>query len=106
MRITQLPTGSVASTDYVAADNTTNGTRKLPIRLVVPIHKSGSLSSLPTTVSDSNITANHRVTDMKITGATTSFVLAWTTAAGSVTFSLSYGTFSACSIDYNLEVTE
>ena len=106
MRIIGLPSGSVASSDVIAADNSTNGTRKIPIRQMIPIHKSGSLSSLPATVSDANITANHRVTDMKITGATTSFVLAWTTAAGSITFSLSSGTFSACTIDYNLEVTQ
>ena len=106
MRIIGLPSGSVASSDVIAADNSTNGARKIPIRQMIPIHKSGSLSSLPTTVSDANITANHRVTDMKITGATTSFVLSWTTAAGSITFSLSSGTFSACTIDYNLEVTQ
>lgn len=31
MRITQLPTGTQASTDYIAVDNTSNGTRKIPV---------------------------------------------------------------------------
>ena len=70
-----------------------------------PIHLTTSVTSLPKVVYDTHITANHRVVDMKITGATTSFVLAWTTASGSVTFSLSSGTLSSCTLDYDLEIT-
>ena len=71
-----------------------------------PIHLSSSVTSLPKTISDAKITADHRVVDMKITGATTSYVLAWTTAAGSVTFSLSSGTFSNSTFDFDLEITQ
>ena len=106
MRITALPSGTPAATDYLAADNTTNGTRKIPVTDLTPIHLSQSVTSLPKTISDARITANHRVTDMKITGATTAYVVSWTTSAGSVVFSLSSGTFSSSTFDFNLEVTQ
>ena len=106
MRITALPTGTVASSDYFAADNTTNGTRKIPVNQLAPIHRSDSITSLPKTISVTGCTTNHRVVAPLITGATTSFVLAWSTASGSVTFSLSSGTFSSCTVDYNLEITQ
>ena len=110
MRITGLPTGSVTSDDQIAIDNTTNGTRKVNLSTYLasnrPIHKTESVTSLPKTITDANITASHRVVDMKITGATTSYVLSWTTSAGSVVFSLSSGTFSSSTFDFNLEITQ
>jgi len=118
MRIKDLPSGTVQSTDDIAIDNSTNGTRRVGLSTYVdaqaasavssnrPIHRSDSITSLPKTISVSGCTANHRVVAPLITGATTSFVLAWSTSSGSVTFSLSSGTFSSCTVDYNLEITQ
>ena len=126
MRIIALPTGTVSTTDQIAIDNSSDGTRKLTLDTYVqaeaaaqastvasgliaadrPLHFSSSVTSLPKTISDAKITADHRVTDCKITGATTSFVVAWTTSAGSVVFSLSSGTFSNSTFDFNLEITQ
>ena len=74
-----------------------------------PIHKSTSLSTLPTTVYDTNIDGDMICSDIVIDGATTSLKLRWTTADGdanndpSVTWSLESGTFSACTVEYNLQ---
>lgn len=130
MRIIGLPSGTVQSTDDIAIDNSTNGTRRVGLSTYVdgevtavatpiatseassavssdrPIYRSDSITSLPKTISVTGCTANHRVVAPLITGATTSFVLAWSTASGSVTFSLSSGTFSSCTVDYILEITQ
>lgn len=110
MRIIQLPSGTVQSTDQIAIDNSTNGTRKINLPDYINaerlIHKTTSLSSLPTTVNDASITSNHRVVSSQITGATTSFVIAWATANGSITWSLSSGTFSACTVDYYMGIPQ
>lgn len=110
MRITALPEGSLVSTDYMAVDNPTNGTRKVNIydyiEAKVPIHFSEAATALPKTISDARITADHRVVDLKFDGASSPFVVSWTTSAGSLVFSLTSGTFTACTLDFDLVLTQ
>jgi len=75
-----------------------------------PYHFTESVTALPKTftISDdaryANITSAFSITDMIITGNTTSYKVDWTTAVdGEVTFSLNSGTFSASTFEFDLE---
>jgi len=68
----------------------------------IPIHKSTSLTSLPTTVSDANIDSNMEVSGLVYTDNMSYFVLDWATGTGTVTFSLNSGTFTSCTIEYDI----
>lgn len=130
MRIVLLPSGTVTSSDQIAIDNSTNGARKVGLQSYVqdsvnsaetsilssvttmistavtndrPIHVSEAVTSLPKTISDARITADHYVVDMKFIGASSPFSIDWTTASGSVDFALTSGTFSSCTFDFELE---
>ena len=122
MRIVDLPSGTVQPTDQIAIDNSTNGARKASIQTYVqseaataastaianalPINFSESVASLPKTISDARITADHRVVDLKFVGASSPFVVGWTTSTGSIVFSLTSGTFSSCTFNFELEKTQ
>lgn len=61
-KITDLTTATSYTNKYLPIENSTDGTEKmLTNNLFVVVATSSSFSSLPQTLSDSNITANHVV---------------------------------------------
>ena len=61
-KITDLTTASTISGKYLPIENSTDGTQKVSSnQLLVLVVTKTSVSSLSTTISDSNITANHVV---------------------------------------------
>jgi len=96
------------------ADNASDARDNLGVTTAIeaerPYHFTESVSALPKTftISDdaryANITSAFSITDMIITGNTTSYKVDWTTAVdGEVTFSLNSGTFSASTFEFDLE---
>ena len=61
-RITSYTTASTANGRYLVVDDTTNGTMKLSTnKLLTLVVSASSVSSLPVTISDSDISAKHVV---------------------------------------------
>lgn len=105
-------TGTPTAPTATAGTNTTQIATTAFVKTAVtdekPMHFSESVTSLTSAkiISDARITASHRVVDLKFVGANTTFTVAWSTADGSVTFTLSSGTFSSCTFDFILELTQ
>lgn len=67
------------------------------------LHKTATLNAASVTVSDSRITANHRVCNATFgTPSSLTSDVSWTTAAGSVTFTQTLATDSSTTIDFDL----
>ena len=85
MRIKDLTAAtSPASGDYIAVDNSSNGTRKTYARQV--LKATGTISGASTTISKTGVTANMEVIGYALgTPSAITSAIAWTTASGSVT---------------------
>ena len=69
---------------------------------IVEFRRTTSLSSLPTTVTITGVDSTMEVTDITVTGQASTFTLDWATGTDTVTFSLNSGTFSACTVTYDV----
>lgn len=88
-RITNYTTASTASGRYLVVDDTTNGTMKLSTnKLLTVVVSATSVSSLPKTISDSNISSKHVVINAVLSNPSAQ-TGDWTatTSAGSVAIS-------------------
>ena len=85
MRIYQLTsTTSPKSGDYIAIDNSTDGTRRTYARQI--LKATGTISGASTTISKTGVTANMEVIGYSLgTPSAITSAIAWTTASGSVT---------------------
>lgn len=84
-RITSYATASTASDHYLAVDDATNGTKKLPTNdLLVVVASASAVAELPATISDGNITPKHVVVNAVLSNPSAQ-VSDWTvtTSAGS-----------------------
>ena len=85
MRIYQLTSAtSPKSGDYIAIDNSSDGTRKTYARQVVKA--TGTISSATTTISNSAVTSTMEVIGYSLgTPSAITSAISWTTGSGSVT---------------------